>query len=81
MMKLKMHDITAEGLSLARAERTNRNPIGTFFNMLEKVATENNPSGTPGNIFNIYWISILINTNPDFVITESSCYNIGEKSV
>jgi len=80
-MKLKMQGITAEGLSLARAERTNRNPIGTFFNMLEKVATENNPSGTPENIFNIYGSSILINKNPGFVMTESSCYNIGKKSV
>jgi hypothetical protein len=61
MLKLKMQDITAESVSLAGAERTNRNPLGTFFNMLEKVATENNPSGTPGNIFNIYGSSIQIN--------------------
>jgi hypothetical protein len=31
----------------------NRNTVGIFFNILEKVATENNPSDIPGNIFNI----------------------------
>jgi len=31
----------------------NPNTVETFFNMLEKVATKNNLSDTPGNIFNI----------------------------
>jgi hypothetical protein len=30
MIKLKMQDITAEIPSLARAERTNQNPLGTI---------------------------------------------------
>jgi hypothetical protein len=32
--------MTAESMSLARAQRMNRNTVGKFFNMLEKVATE-----------------------------------------
>ena len=40
MMKLKQEDMTAESMSLARAQRMNRNTVGKFFNMLEKVATE-----------------------------------------
>lgn len=78
-MKLKLHDMTAESLSLTGAERTNRNPLATFFNMLEKEATENSRSETPGNIFNIYGSGIQINNKPGFVITESSCFNIGRK--
>jgi len=78
-MKLKLQDMTAESLSLARAEGMNRNPLGTFFNMLEKVATENNPSDTPAKIFNIYGNGIKINNKPGFVITGSPCFKIGRK--
>jgi hypothetical protein len=53
MMKLKMQDMAAESLSLARDQRMNPNNVGTFLNMPEKVATENNVSDTPGNTFNI----------------------------
>ena len=49
-MKLKLQNVTAESLSLARARRMNRN-TRTFFNMLQKVGTENNLSDTHGNIF------------------------------
>ena len=52
-MKLKLQDMTSESRFLARDQRMNRNTVGIFFNMLEKVATENNPSDTLGNIFNI----------------------------
>jgi hypothetical protein len=45
--------MTVESLSLVRAERTNRNPIGIFLSMLEKVATENNPSNTHMGTFSI----------------------------
>jgi hypothetical protein len=69
MMKLKVHYMTAENSSLARAERTKRKPIGTFFNMLEKVATENNPSGTSGNIFSICGSGVQIINKPGFVKT------------
>jgi hypothetical protein len=44
-------DITAESLSVARVQKLNWNNVGIFFNMLEKVGTEHNLSGTPGNIF------------------------------
>jgi hypothetical protein len=37
----ELQDMTAESLSLARAQRINRNTVGTFLNTLEKVATEN----------------------------------------
>jgi len=40
--------MTAESLSLARVHIMNWNTVGTFFNMLEKLATENNLSDTPG---------------------------------
>jgi hypothetical protein len=62
--------MTAENLSLARDERTKRKTIGTFFNMLEKVATENNPSDTTGNIFSICGSGVQINNKPGFVITK-----------
>jgi len=79
VIKLKLQDMTAESLSLVRAERTNRYPTGTFFRVLEKVATENNPSDTHGNVLNIYGSGIQINNKPGFVITESSCFNIWRK--
>jgi len=43
--------MTSESRSLARDQRMNRNTVGIFFNMPEKVATQNNPSDAPGNIF------------------------------
>jgi hypothetical protein len=42
MMKLKVQDTTAGSLSLATAQRMNLNNVGKLFNLLEKVATENN---------------------------------------
>jgi hypothetical protein len=48
----------------------NRHIVGTFFNMLEKVATENNFSDTPGNIFKIDEGGIQINNKADPVITK-----------
>ena len=65
-----MQDMTAENLSLARAQRMNRNTGGTFFNMLEKAATDNNLSDTPGNILNIDASRIQINNKPNSVITQ-----------
>lgn len=50
-MKLKLQGMNAESLSVARAHRVHWNCVGTLFNMLENMATENNLSGTPGNIF------------------------------
>jgi hypothetical protein len=47
-----------------------RHIVGTFFNMLEKLATENNISDTPGNIFNTDESGIQINNKADTVITE-----------
>ena len=65
-----MQDVTAESLSLTRAQRMDRNAVGTFFNMLEKVATENKLSDTPGNIFNINGNGKQINNKSDSVRTE-----------
>jgi hypothetical protein len=53
LVKLKLLDKTAESLSLARAQRMNRNTVGRNFNMLEKVASENNLFDALDNIFNI----------------------------
>jgi hypothetical protein len=64
-MKLKLQDMTSESRSLAGDERINRNTVGIFFNMLEKVTTENNPSDTLENIFNIDKSGIKINNIPD----------------
>jgi hypothetical protein len=65
-----VQDVTAESLYSTRAQRMNRNAVRAFFNMLEKVATENNLSDTPGNILNIDGNGIQINNKPDSVITE-----------
>jgi hypothetical protein len=65
-----VQDVTAESLYSTRAQRMNRNAVGAFFNMLEKVATENNLSDTPGNIFKIDGSGVQINNNPNSVITE-----------
>ena len=43
---------------------------GQRVNTLEKVATENNLSDTPGNIFNIDESGLPVNNKPDTVITE-----------
>ena len=48
----------------------NRKTVGTFFNIMEKVAADTNLSDTPGNIFNIYESGIQINNKPDSVIAE-----------
>jgi hypothetical protein len=53
VLKLKLQDMTAESLSLARVERMNWNTFVTFCNMLEKVETENKLSDTHANHFNI----------------------------
>jgi hypothetical protein len=65
-----VQDVTAGSLSLTRAQRMNRNTVGTFFNMLEKVATENNLSDTPGNILNIKGSGKQTNNKSDSVRTE-----------
>jgi hypothetical protein len=45
--------------------------VGTFFNMLEKIAKENHLSDTPGNIFNINGSGKQIPSNKsDSVRTE-----------
>jgi hypothetical protein len=71
-MKLKLQDMTNESRSLARDQRMNRNTVGIFFNMLEKVATENNPSDAPGNIFKMDKSGIQIYNKHDSVISDKS---------
>jgi hypothetical protein len=51
------------GLSLFGAQRMDRKTAETFFNTLEKVATQNNISDTPGNIFNFDKNGIQMNTS------------------
>jgi len=43
-MKLKPQGMTAENLSVVTYQNINRSIVGTFINMLEKIATENNLS-------------------------------------
>jgi hypothetical protein len=51
-MKLKLQGTTADSLYVAGAVKLYRNNVGTFCNVLQNVATENNLSDTTGNIFN-----------------------------
>jgi hypothetical protein len=66
-MKLRLQDITAESLSAGRTQGMNRNTFGTFFNILEKVVTENSLSGTHGNVSKVNRNGTQVN-NPDTVI-------------
>jgi len=68
-MKLKLQDMTAESLSVASARRVNRNTFGTFFNIPEKVASENNISGTPGIVSKVNENGTQVNSS-DTVITD-----------
>ena len=84
MMKLKLQDMTAESLSLATFQRTNRNTAGTFLNALEKVAIENKFL-THRGIFTTMMNGIQINNKTDSVIAEKVSKNVhvltfGEKS-
>ena len=62
--------MTAGSLSLAGVHRMNPNTTGTFFNMLDIVATKNNLSDTPGDIFNIVESFVKTNKGPDSVKPE-----------
>ena len=84
VLKLKLQDMTAESLSLAGAQRMNRNTVENFY-FLEKVRTENNLSDISGNIFNIDKSGMQVNNKPDPVIRENRfkyvhVYISGEKS-
>lgn len=48
----------------------NPNTVRTFFNMVEKVARENNLSDTPGDVFKINESGILLNNKPYTIITQ-----------
>ena len=76
MMKLKLQDVTAESLSLATFQRTNRNTAGTFWNMLEKVATENTLAYTPWNIFKIDESGLQVNNKSGALITGKGSKNV-----
>ena len=52
----------------------NLNTVGTFFNMLEKVANEDLPD-IPGNISSIYQSGKQIINKPESVITEIGSKN------
>jgi len=54
----------------------NWNTVGSFLNMMEKVATENNFSDTPVNIFNIDESGNQINNKPDSAIREKRHENV-----
>ena len=52
------------------------NTVRTFFNMVEKIATENNLTGTPGNVFKIDEIGIQLNNKPDAIITQKGSTSV-----
>jgi len=63
----------------------NRNTVGTFFNIMEKVETNTNLSETRGNFFNIDENDIQINKKLGSVIAEKGSKDfhvltVGEKS-
>jgi hypothetical protein len=53
MINLKVQDMTAASLPLARDQKVYPNNVAAFLNMLEKGATENNLSNTLGNTLDI----------------------------
>jgi hypothetical protein len=55
--------MTAESLSVARAQRMNRNTVGIFLKMLKKLAAENKLSDTPAKSLNIDESVLQINKN------------------
>ena len=57
-MKLQLQDTTAR----TRAQRMNQITVGAFFNMPEKLATENKLSDTSRNILNIDESGIQVKT-------------------
>jgi hypothetical protein len=57
--------MTAGNVSLAGAQRMNRNTVGTFFNMLEKLAPKSNLYDAPGNVIKDDESGIQINNKPD----------------
>ena len=76
MIKLKLWDMIADSLALARTQRMNRITVGTFFNTLQKVvAMGNYVSDAPGRAFNIGESSTQINNKRGSVITEKGSKN------
>ena len=69
-MKLKLQDMTAESLSVARAQRVNRNTFGTFFNVIENVVTESNLSDTPGNVSKVNRNRTQVNNSNTVIIDK-----------
>jgi hypothetical protein len=54
----------------------NRNTVETFFNIMEKVATDTILSETRGNFFNIDENGIQISKKPGSVIAEEGSKNV-----
>jgi hypothetical protein len=75
-MKLKTAGFDYRKSVSARASRMNPNTVRTFFNMVEKIATKNNLSGTFGNIFKIDESGIQLNNQPDIIITQSGSTSV-----
>ena len=65
-MKLNLQGVTAESLSVARAQIVNWDTVGTFLIVLEKVSNGNNLSGTSSNVKEF---GTKLNS-PDTVITD-----------
>ena len=68
-MELKLQEMTAESLSVSRAQRMNPNIFGNFFKIIEYVVTENILSYTPGNISKVNRNGTQVN-NSDTVIID-----------
>ena len=68
--------MTAECMSVVRAQRISRNTVATLFNMPENTATEHKLSNTPENIFNTDESGIQANNKPDSVITANGSKNV-----
>ena len=64
--------MTVESLCLATAQRMDRNIVGTFLNMLGKVAAENKLSATARNSFDIDGSGMQINKNLTVITAKVS---------
>jgi len=62
--------MTAESLSVASAQRVNRNTFGIFFNVIQNVVTENNLSDTPGNVSKVNRNRTQVNNSNTVIIDK-----------
>lgn len=66
----------AEGLSLSRARGMNRDDVRKFFDLLEKVMTENDLLNKPSHIYNMDETGVQLINKPGKVITKKGAKDV-----